>query len=458
MGGNEATTSSGHQSRITRRRFLGAAASAAAFTIVPRHVLGGTGRPTPNEKLDIACIGVGGQGAVSTYSVSGENIVALCDVDEERAADTFRAYPEARRYHDFRRMLDAEGRTIDAVVVTTPNHTHIPISVAAMKMGKHVFCEKPLGHNIGEIRTATQVAREMGVATQMGAAAHGSRNYRRVVELIRAGAIGEVGEVHIWCDNEWDTPPRAVADGNALPWGDRRPSDRPPVPARLKWDLWLGPAPYRPYHPAYHPKSWRMWWDFGGGRLGDMGCHLLDLPFWALDLTHPLAVEAEGPGRVGKEVAPPWLISRWTFPPRGALPPVELTWYDGNTRPDLPKELNPPDWDLGVLFVGSEGMLVSSFAERVLLPKDKFADYEPPPETIPNSIGHHEEWIRACKGGPAALCNFDYAGPLTETVLLGTVAYRVGEKLRWDPADLKATNAPEADRFVRREARDGWAL
>ena len=448
----------GRKARMTRRKFMGAAASVAAFTIVPRHVLGGAGVTPPSEKLNIAAVGVGGMGATTLYAVSDQNIVALCDVDDERAAESYETFPEARRFRDYRRMLDQMDRDIDAVAITTPNHTHIPISVAAMKMGKGVFCEKPLGHNIQEIRTATEVARETGVATQMGAGGHAGRNFRRVVELIRAGAIGDVREVHIWCDNEWDDPPRTVAAGDTPAWGDRMPVGRPPVPAHLNWDLWLGPAAYRPYHPAYHPRSWRMWWDFGGGRLGDMGCHMLDLPFWALDLKHPLTVEAEGPGRAGKEVAPPWLISRWTFAARGEQPPVEITWYDGNQRPPLLKEINAPDWELAVLFVGSEGMLVSSYTKHKLLPEDKFADYEPPPQTIPNSIGHHEEWIRACKGGPEALCNFGYAGPLTETVLLGTVAFRVGEKLHWDPVNLKATNAPEADRFIRREPRDGWAL
>jgi len=298
------------QQGITRREFLGAATGATAFTIVPRYVLGGRGHTAPSDKLDIAAIGVGGQGHLSVMNVSTENVVALCDVDHRRAARALKWFSKARRYHDFRRMLDKEAKSIDAVVVTTPNHTHIPASVMAMRMGKHVFCEKPLGHNIREVRTATEVARETGLATQMGTAGHGGNNYRRVVELIQAGVIGNVSEVHAWCDNEWESPPRRAADGRYLMHGDRRPGGTGPAPRNLKWDLWLGPAPYRPYHRAYHPKSWRGWWDFGGGRLGDMGCHFLDLAYWALDLKYPLTAEAQGPRRVGREVAPPWLISQ----------------------------------------------------------------------------------------------------------------------------------------------------
>ncbi len=287
----------------------------AAFTIVPRHVLGGAGRTAPSEKLNIACIGVGGKGYEDVMNVSTENIVALCDVDEKRGAAAFKWFSKAEKYRDFRKMLDKEAKNIDAVVVATPDHVHIPASVMAMKMGKHVYCEKPFGQNIAEIRLATKVAEETGVATQLGNASHTGYNYRSVSKMIMDGIIGQVNEVHCWCDQAWEP-------------GDR-PKYNPPVPKHLNWDLWLGPAPVRPYHPTYHPLGWRSWWDFGNGRLGDMGCHMIDLPFMALDLKYPLTVEAQSHKPAHKENATKWLISKWTFGARGDLQPVHLTWYDG---------------------------------------------------------------------------------------------------------------------------------
>jgi predicted dehydrogenase len=470
------------RSAVTRRVFLGAAGSVATFTMVPRHVLGGPGNAAPSETLNLGAIGVGGHGAflvneIFTQSqhmpnkMGGARFVALCDVDERRASETiirrvpavtndggFKRFREATRYNDFRRMLEKEAKNIDAVVVATPDHVHVPASVMAMQMGKHVYCEKPLAHNVFEARLAADVAGKNKVATQMGIGNHSTEAFRRVVELVRAGAIGEVEEVHAWCDDDPGMPP----DDGRLPWGDRLPQQTPPVPDGLHWDLWLGPAPFRPYHPAYHPVVWRNWWDFGNGRLGDMGCHLLDLAFWALDLRHPLTVEAEGPGRVGREVAPRWLIVRWTFPGRENRPPVTLTWYHGNKRAGLLKEVNLPNWPIAVLFVGSQGMLITQIEvvppRFELHPKEKFADFQPPPQTIPRSIGHANEWLLACRTGEPTTCGFDYAGPLTEAVLLGNVAYRTGQRLQWDPENLKATTCPEADQFLRREYRKGWKL
>ncbi len=434
------TIQTGGRSGITRRGFVGA----AALTILSRRVLGGPGTPAPNDKLQIAGIGVGGRGAILLDHVGAENIVALCDVDEKRAGGTFQKFPEARKHHDFRRMLEKEENNIDAVVVATTDHVHIPASVMAMRMGKHIYCEKPLGQNIHEIRVATRVARESGVVTQMGNGAHSGPNYRGVVAMIKAGMIGEVREAHCWCDLAW-------APGD-------RPKETPPVPEHLRWDLWLGPAPVRPYHPCYIPQAWRNWWDFGNGRLGDMGCHMIDLPFSALDLKHPRTVEAESAGPAHKESSPPWLISRWTFPARGNLPPVELTWYDGGKRPPLQKEHDMPDWREATIFVGSKGMLIADYGRFKLYPEEKFEGVRPP--EIPPLGSHHEEWIAACKTGDPARpgCHFGYAGPLTETVLLGTVAFRAGRKLEWDAENLKATNCPEADRFIRRENRQGWTL
>jgi len=432
--------------RLKRRDFLQKSVGGAAwagFATVARHVLGGPGHTPPSEKLNVAGIGVGNRGWRVIRMMESQNIVALCDVDSKLMAEAADRYEKANTYRDFRRMLDKEDTNIDAVTVATADHTHAVAAMAAIKAGKHVYCEKPMAHNVSEVRTMTEAARESGLATQLGTGAHAGPNFRRVVELVQAGAIGEVREVHVWCDEAW---------------GNRdRPKETPPVPEHLEWDLWLGPAPYRPYHPCYHPIAWRHWWDFGNGRLGDMGCHLIDLAFWALDLNHAATVEAEGPP-VHPESTPLWLISRWQFPRRDGLPPVELTWYDGDKRPPLQKEKNLPDWPQGVLFVGADGMLMADYGNRELHPREKFADFQPPERTIPESIGHAEEWLAACKTGSPTLCNFDYSGPLTETVLLGTVAYRAGRKLVWDPVSLKATNCPEADPFIRREYRKGWTL
>jgi len=434
------------ENRLKRREFLRksvAGTALAGFVILPRHVLGGAGHNPPSEKVNLAGIGVGNRGEQVLLSMESHNIVALCDVDANYLAKAADRYPKATKHSDYRKMLDKEDKNIDAVAVATTDHTHLPISVMAMKMGKHCYCEKPMGHNIHEVRAATQVARRYGLATQLGTGSHAGYNYRRVVELIRAGAIGEVREVHAWCDEAW---------GNRY-----RPRETPPVPDYLRWDLWLGPAPYRPYHPCYHPMAWRNWWDFGNGRLGDMGCHLIDLAFWALDLKYPLTAEAEGPP-VHPEGTPLWLIAAWEFPPRGDLPPVKLTWHDGGRRPPQQEEHNMPDWPEGVLFVGADGMLIAHWGRHELFPKAKYADFQPPPRTIPESIGHAQEWLAACKTGGPTGCSFDYSGPLTETVLLGTVAYRVGKKLEWDPVNLKATNCPEADPLIRRAYREGWTL
>ena len=435
------------KSGMTRRQFLYAAASVTAFTIVPRRVLGGPSQTPPSEKLNIACIGVGGKGFDDVRNVMSENIAAICDVDTKHAAEAFKMFSESKKYSDYRRMLDAEEKNIDAVVVATPDHTHIPVSVMAMRMGKHVYCEKPLGQNIIEIRLATKVAKETGLVTQMGNSAHTGYNYRSVAKMVRDGIIGDVKEVHCWCDKAW--PP-----------GDR-PKYNPPVPPQLKWNLCLGPAPIRPYHPTYHPDGWRNWWDFGNGRLGDMGCHMIDLPFMALDLKYPLTAEAYSSGPAHKESAPGWLIAKWTFGERGALPPVELTWYDGNAgkRPPLQKEHNMPDWPEGTLFIGSEGMLIADYGRFKLYPEDKFEGVRRP--KMPRKPSHTDDWVQACKTNDPLRpgTNFSYSGPLTETVLLGIAAFRAGEKLSWDAENLKITNNPQAERFIRREKyREGWTL
>ena len=396
---------------------------------------------SPNEKLNIAIIGAGGRGASNLAGVAGENIVALCDVDERRAGSSFAKYASVRKFHDYRKMLDDMDKQIDAVVVSAPNHIHAPASVRAMRMGKHCYCEKPLAHSISEARLAAQVAAEQGVATQMGTQIHASDNFRRVVELVRSGAIGATREVHIH-----------LSGG---PTADARPRETPPIPPGLHWDLWLGPAPYRPYHPCYVPHDWHYWWDFGGGLLGNMGCHYLDLPYWALDLRYPSTIETKG-SPLHPECTPHELTIDWEFPARGAQPPVTVTSH-GDSRPQFWKEHELPDW-AWCAFVGTKGMLLANYDQHMLWPASRFADARRPEPTIPASIGHHNEWIAACKTGRPTTCNFDYAGALTETVLLGNVAFRCGRKIQWDAANLQATNVPEANQYLQREYRKGWTL
>ncbi len=434
--------------RIRRREVLRASAAFGAAALVLPAI---AQDKSPNEKLSIAGIGVGGQGAWDIGNCAGENIVALCDVDDRRCAPTLEKFPKAKRYRDFRKMLDEMGRQIDAVVVGTPDHVHAPASAMAMRMGKHCYCEKPLTHTVSEARVLAQIAKEKKLATQMGTQIHAGTNYRRVVELVRAGAIGPIHEVHVWLGAKFNGPARPV--GAKQP---DAPKEAMAVPSTLDWDLWLGPTPFRPYHPTYVPFQWRYWWAFGNGALGDFFCHFCDLAFWALELRHPLTVEAEGP--LHPESAARWTIARQTYPARGKLPPVTLTWYHGGAHPAWAKERGIPEYASAVLFVGSEGMLISDYGRHQLLPEAKFKDYKRPPKSIPDSIGHHAEWIKACKTGSATTCNFDYAGALTEAALLCNVALRTGKKLEWDAANLKAVNCPEADRWIRQAYRQGWTL
>jgi predicted dehydrogenase len=424
--------------RISRRQFVQTATALGAGLYVSGSAFPAESS-SPNEKLNIGVIGPGGRGAANLGGVSKENIVALCDADFRRAGKAFEEFPSAARYHDFREMLEKEK--LDAVVVSTPDHTHAPASIMAMRLGLHCYCEKPLTHSVWEARLAARTAREYHVVTQMGTQIHAGENYRRVVEIIQSGAIGPVRQVHVWVGKNWG--------------GGERPSDSPPVPEGLDWDVWLGPAPERPFHPTYVPANWRRWWDFGNGTLGDMGCHFIDLPFWALKLRHPTSVSAEGPAP-HPETAPVGMRATWEFPARGDLPPVELTWSDGNMI------LNEHDGrtfpNSGVYFIGDEGTMFANYNSYKLFPEEKFQDYSPPPETIPRSIGHHAEWIQACKTGDETTCNFDYSGALTEMVLLGTVAYRLGKKLDWDWLELEARNAPEASPLIRRDEREGWVL
>jgi predicted dehydrogenase len=443
---NKGNSNNKKDRKISRRDFMGAAVTAAAFTIVPRSVLGGSRHTAPSEKLNIACIGIGGMGANDVREVSSENIVALCDVDWKHAADTFKQYPSAKKYRDFRRMLEREDKNIDAVTVSTPDNIHAVAAMTAIKMDKHVYCQKPLAHDIFEVRQLTEAARKHNVTTQMGIQIHAEEAVKLVAEIIKSGLIGKVLKVDIWSGKNWG--------------GGKRPTETEPIPETLDWDLWLGPAPWRPYHHTYLPGNWRRWWDFGTGTLGDMGCHIIDPVFWALDLVYPLSVEAH-PAEFNNETYPEATAVRWEFPARGKLPPVTVTWYDGINRPFLPKELEPGRKlpDQGGLYYGEKGtILAPHMGGPRLIPDSKMRGFKKPDPFLGRGINHYQEWIRGCKGGPKPSANFDYSGPLTETILLGNVAALAGKKLYWDGPNLKITNIPDANKHLKREYREGWKL
>jgi predicted dehydrogenase len=428
---------------FSRRNFVGAAASSAfVFTFVPSRVWGA------NDRLNIAGIGAGGKGAseINDSAREGCNIVALCDVDDTRAAGTYKKFPGAKKYKDFRVMLEKQ-KDIDAVTVSTPDHTHAPAAVMAMKLGKHVYCQKPLTHSIYEARVMAETAAKMKVATQMGNQAHAGEPIRRAVELVRAGIIGKVHEAHVWTNRPiW-------------PQGVNRPKETPRIPAGLDWDLWLGPAPVRPYHSAYVPFKWRGFWDFGTGALGDMGCHLMDMAYWSLGLGYPDAVEAESSG--GTEESPPtWSIVKYYFPARDKNPPVSFVWYDGNRLP--PKHVSAGESlkKFGTVLIGDKGRMYFSrrHTDWLIKPAKALDGFNEPDKTIPRVSNEDAEWIAACKGGPPALSNFARSGPFTEVVLLGNLAVRVGKKFRWDGPAMRSPDTPEVEQFVRREYRKGWKL
>jgi predicted dehydrogenase len=446
--------------RSSRREFL----KQTTLAGVGFWVAGGVTRAdskSPNERLNIACIGVGGKGHSDTEQAGKHaNIVALCDIDDNHLNNIAKDFPEAKKFHDFRKMLEKMDKQIDAVTVSTPDHTHAPASVMAMRMGKHVYCQKPLTHSVYEARLMRETAAKQHVATQMGNQGTAENGLRRAVEIIRAGVIGPVREAHVWTNRPiWPQAPAVTA----------RPSETPPVPKHVHWDLFLGPAPYRPYHPAYHPFAWRGWWDFGTGALGDMACHTANMAFMALKLGYPTSVSAES-GEINPETYPGWAVITYDFPARGDMPPVKLFWYEGKRNGQRvlpPAELlkGQKVSDSGSLLVGDKGILFSPNdygASYKLLPEGEFKGYKGPPETLPRNgrgdDGMKIEWIAAIKGGPPAMSNFDYAALLTETILLGNVAMRVGKKLEWDGPGMKATNCPEADQFIRPAFRKGWEL
>ena len=485
-----------------RRSFLSTAGRVAAGLVILPNSRSVRGYPA-NERLNIAVVGVGGMGAwnlahfagenveystgmrvkpSSQPKMTGENIVAICDTDERSAGESaprrrnppghaLARYGQAKKFNDYRQMLDEMDREIDAVVVSTPDHTHAPASLAAMQRGKHVYSEKPGAISVYEARMLAKVAAEKKVATQLGSQSHASDNFRRIVELVRGGAIGAVEECHIFVGGRRRTR--------------ERPTETPPVPKGLHWDLFVGTAPYRPYHPTYSRGcggNWQGWWDFGIGGLGNTATHYFNLAFWALDLRYPISVEAEGPPP-HPERSPEQIHVRYRFPARGEMPPVTLTWTRGDQLPPVVAENDFPDWAWGV-FVGTEGMLLVNYPQRMLWPAEKFAKFQPPKPSIPPSIGkeigrrpewmaaykHHEEWrrtaevghraewIAACKTGSPTSSHFGYSGPLTEAVNLGVVAHRSGAKLEWDAENLRVANSPEATALLRREYRSGWTL
>lgn len=426
--------------QITRRTALKKSAGIAAGLSL------GTGvkftlADSPNEKLNVACVGVGGQGGGHCRAMQRQNLVAIADVDEQRAGKNWQAVPSDRRYRDFRKMFDEVGHKLDAVVVATPDHTHFHPAHAAMQLGLHTYVEKPLAHNVWETRTLTELARKKKLATQLGTQRHAMSNMSRVVELIQSGAIGTVKEVYSW-----------IGSSRGMP---SIPKDEPQVPAHLDYDLWVGPANYRPYHPSFCPYGWRFWWDYGTGESGNWGCHVLDIPFWALDLDYPTRVEATGP-EVDPERSPKSMNVTFDFPSRGKRPPVTLHWSQGKPT-DALKQHGISKVEGNTVFIGSKGMLMCDFGRRKLLPEKSFADFQAPDPFLPKQGDFRNQWIEACKGGRPASCNFDYGGPLTETVLLGNVAYRAGG-FDWDADNLKAEGNEQAQALVRGSYRKGWEV
>lgn len=450
-------------STFSRRSFMQkgmhAAGAASLFTIVPSHVLGGSATAAPSEKLTIAGIGLGGVGRHNLHYLGSEQIVALCDVDSVHAAPVFAEYPEARTYVDYRELL-AREKDLDAVLIATPDHTHAAIALAALEAGKHVFCQKPLTHTVYEARRLTEAAQNKGLATQMGIQGHSMKDSCKLVEWIRAGVIGQVREVQAWCSLSY------------YPWGHAawsaprgtRPEETPPVPDTLNWNLWLGPAPWRPYHPCYHPAVWRPWLDFGSGMMGDRGVHTLDPIVWALQLGAPDTIEASCTD-VNDDTHPIACIVRFSFPARGNMPPVVVNWYDGLEPPRPPEVASPRDLgepEGGALFIGDEGLLTCGIYGNSprLLPPAKMENFTPPPETLPRVPDSHEmDWVRACKTGGGAGADFSYSGPLTEITLLGNIAKRFpGTVLHWDHEAFAFENHDEANALLNPPAREGWAI
>ncbi len=424
--------------RISRRTAIGTAAGIAFYHGATARQL--SAAESPNEKLNIACVGVGGRGSANVGGVKSQNLVAFADVDQVRAKGSFQSHPNTKRYTDYRKLLDDLGSQLDAIVISTPDHSHFHPAYAAMQLGLHVYLEKPLAHNVWETRTLTELAKKNNLATQLGSQRHAMSNMHRVVELIQSGAIGKVSEVHSWIGGSRGMP--------AIPAAE-------PVPPTLDYDLWVGPAKYRPYSSKICPYGWRFWWDYGTGETGNWGCHVLDIPFWALGLKYPTRVDASGP-EVDPERTPKSMHCSFKFAASDSNRPIDLHWYHG--IPAIIKEKGLSEKGNNTLFIGDKGMLLCGFSNHKLLPEDKFSDFKAPEKFIPDSPGFHNEWINACKGGDRATCDFvDYSGPLAETVLLGNVAYRAGG-FDWDYKTLKTGDNTTAQDLIKVQYRPGWEI
>lgn len=464
------------KSRTVSRRSLlagsAAALGAALPLLVPRHVLGGEGHQAPSDTLRIAAVGISGMGRAYLEGCKGEQVVALCDLDHGRSAPVFETYPKATRYHDFRQMFDKEARNFDAVIVATPDHTHAVILMAALRLKKHIYCAKPITHSIGEARKVRgAVLAAKGLVTKASVQSSGTEPARNTAELLRSGIIGPVRELHIWCDHP------------AYPCALLRPKEAQTPPPGMDWDLWIGPAPHRPYHSAYHPANWRPWWDFGSGTVGDMGCHTLHVYFNELELRAPKLVYGCGSTRhegFFQQVSTPECQSHanmvtWEFPARGSLPPLSLHWYDGGMRPHRPIELPSSLWlpASGLLFVGEKGKLLANYcggnpyrsdgkargpSGGFLLPEEKFKDVQDPPKTLRRVEDHYREWTQACKSGVPTICPLEFACEMTEVAQLGALALRTGRVLEWDSQAMRVTNNEQANRLVDPPYRPGWTL
>ena len=443
----------------TRRQFIQRSAAASAVALAPMvHVSGQ--EPKSDEKLNLAIIGAGGRGQANTGGVAGENIYALCDVNGSVLERVGKKFPKARQFHDWRQIVEDPG--VDGVVISTADHHHALAAITAMRAGKHVYCEKPLAHTVREARLMQDEYKQRRdkIATQMGTQIHATDNYRRAVELVQGGAVGAVREAHVGCGRTINNVGTAVLPGQ-------------PVPDWFHWDEWLGPASTREYNEGYWKGgnlNWNRRWEFGNGVLGDMGSHLIDLPFWALNLGQPSTIASEGPSP-DPIACPPWQVVTWQHPARTGNPnwevPTKVLWYHGPEgmkrradvlQPKLGSDTNISSWFIGVAFVGDGGTLVADYGKLLLSPSADFKDYQRPPQSIPRSLGHYQEWIHGCKTGAPTLCNFDYSGVLIEHNLLGNVAHRVGKTLQWDPKSQNATNAPEAADFLTKEYREGWKV